>query len=43
MLEEIGVKNFFDKIENNKFLEKLLQSKDENLYGERQQYTDLET
>ncbi len=46
MLKEIGVKNFFeriDKIENNKFLENLSQSKDENFYGERQQYTDLET
>ena len=46
MLKEIGVKNFFeriDKFENNKFLENLSQSKDENFYGERQQYTDLET
>ena len=46
MLKEIGVKNFFDRIdafENNKFLEDLSKSKDENFYGERQQYTDLET
>ena len=46
MLKEIGVKNFFERIdafENNKFLEDLSKSKDENFYGERQQYTDLET
>ncbi len=46
MLKEIGVKNFFERIdtfENNKFLENLSQSKDENFYGERQQYTNLET
>ena len=46
MLKEIGVKNFFDKIEifeNNKFLENLSKSKDENFYGERQQYTEIET
>ncbi len=46
MLKEIGVKNFFDKIdsfENNKFLENLSKTKDENFYGERQLYTDLET
>ena len=46
MLKEIGVKDFFrriDTFENNKFLENLSQSKDENFYGERQQYTDLET
>ena len=46
MLKEIGVKDFFERIdtfENNKFLENLSQSKDENFYGERQQYTDLET
>ncbi len=46
MLKEIGVKNFFkrlDNFENNKFLEDLSKSKDENFYGERQQYTDLET
>ena len=46
MLKEIGVKNFFERLdnfENNKFLEDLSKSKDENFYGERQQYTDLET
>ncbi len=46
MLKEIGVKNFFERIdafENNKFLEDLSKSKDENFYGERQQYTELET
>ncbi len=46
ILKEIGVKDFFERIdtfENNKFLENLSQSKDENFYGERQQYTDLET
>ena len=46
MLKEIGVKNFFEKIdnfENNKFLKDLSKSKDENFYGERQLYTDIET
>jgi len=46
MLEEIGVKNFFEKIdsfENNEFLEKLSKSKNENFYGERQNYTNIET
>ena len=46
MLREIGVNNFFDKIgkfEKNKFLEDLFHSKDENFYGERQKYTDIET
>ena len=46
MLSEIGVKNFFEKIdniENNKFLENLAKSKDEKFYSERQQYTDIET
>ena len=46
MLEEIGVKNFFEKIgsfENNEFLEKLSKSKNENFYGERQKYTNIET
>ena len=46
MLKEIGVKNFFEKIdsfENNKFLENLSRTKDENFYGERQLYTELET
>jgi len=46
MLNEIGVKNFFEKIdnfENNKFLEDLAKSKNENFYGERQIYTEIET
>jgi len=46
MLEEIGVKNFFEKIdnfENNEFLERLSKSKNENFYGERQKYTNIET
>ncbi len=46
MLKSIGVKNFFDRIdsfEKNKFLENLSKSKDENFYGERQQYTNIET
>ena len=46
MLNEIGVKNFFEKVDdykNNKFLENLSKTKDENFYGERQQYTDIET
>jgi len=46
MLKSIGVKNFFDRIdsfENNKFLENLSKTKDESFYGERQQYTDIET
>ena len=46
MLKEIGVNNFFQRIDNyegNKFLENLSQSKDENFYGERQKYTQIET
>ena len=46
MLNEIGVKNFFNKIdnfENNKFLENLSKSQDENFYGQRQLYTEIET
>ena len=46
MLKEIGVKNFFEKVdsfENNEFLEKLSKSKNENFYGERQKYTNIET
>ena len=46
ILEEIGVKSFFDKIdsfENNKFLENLSKSKNENFYGDRQKYTEIET
>ena len=46
MLKEIGVKNFFDRIDEfkgNKFLEDLSKSKNENFYGERQLYTNIET
>ena len=46
MLKSIGVKNFFDRIDNfegNKFLEILSKNKDENFYGERQLYTSIET
>jgi 3-hydroxyacyl-CoA dehydrogenase len=46
MLEEIGVKNFFDKIDGfkgNEFLENLSKIKNEDFYGERQKYTNIET
>ena len=46
MLKSIGVKKFFERLdnfENNQFLEKLSKTKDENFYGERQKYTDIET
>ena len=46
MLEEIGVKNFFDKVDNfegNKFLENLSKTKNEDFYGDRQKYTSIET
>ncbi|MEK9874998.1 MAG: 3-hydroxyacyl-CoA dehydrogenase family protein, partial [Pelagibacteraceae bacterium] len=46
MLEEIGVENFFNKIDEydgNEFLENLSKSKNEKFYGERQKYTDIET
>ena len=46
MLRSIGVENFFSRIdnfENNYFLENLSKSKNENFYGERQLYTDIET
>jgi 3-hydroxyacyl-CoA dehydrogenase len=46
MLEEIGVANFFNKIDeyqNNDFLENLAKTKDEEFYGERQKYTEIET
>ena len=46
MLKSIGVKTFFeriDNIKNNKFLENLSKSKDENFYGDRQLYTEIET
>ena len=46
MLEEIGVENFFNKIDEfkgNFFLEGLSKSKDQNFYGTRQKYTEIET
>ena len=46
MLKSIGVKKFFEKIdnfENNTFLTNLSKTKDENFYGERQLYTQIET
>ena len=46
MLEEIGVKNFFEKVDNfegNEFLENLFKTKNEKFYGERQKYTSIET
>ncbi len=46
MLKSIGVKNFFDRVDNykgNKFLENLSKNRDENFYGERQLYTEIET
>ena len=46
MLKSIGVKKFFEKIdnfENNAFLKNLSKTKDENFYGERQLYTQIET
>ena len=46
MLEEIGVKNFYNKIDEfngNNFLENLSKTKNENFYGERQKYTNIET
>jgi 3-hydroxyacyl-CoA dehydrogenase len=46
MLKEIGVANFFNKLESyegNIFLENLAKSKNENFYGLRQKYTNIET
>jgi len=46
MLEEIGVQNFFDKVDDfkgNNFLGNLSKTKNENFYGERQKYTNIET
>ena len=46
MLRSIGVNEFFNRIdsfEGNKFLENLSKNKDENFYGERQIYTDIQT
>ena len=46
MLEEIGVENFFSKIDDfkgNEFLENLFKSKNQDFYGSRQKYTEIET
>ncbi len=46
MLEEIGVKNFFNRVDSfasNSFLENLSKNKNEDFYGERQKYTNIET
>ena len=46
MLKFIGVNEFFNRIDdfkNNPFLENLSKTKDENFYGSRQLYTDIET
>ncbi len=46
MLEEIGVKDFFHRVDDfagNNFLENLSKTKNEDFYGERQKYTSIET
>ena len=46
MLKSIGVKNFFERIDDfkgNKFLENLAKNMDENFYGQRQIYTEIQT
>ena len=46
MLEEIGIENFFNKIdsfEGNEFLENLYKNKNQDFYGSRQKYTEIET
>jgi 3-hydroxyacyl-CoA dehydrogenase len=46
MLEEIGVENFLnrvDEIEGNEFLENLSKTKNQDFYGSRQKYTEIET
>jgi len=46
MLQEIGPKDFFKKIDNfqdNKFLKNLYDNKKENFYDRRQKYTNIET
>ena len=46
MLKSIGVKNFFDRVddfEKNIFLEELSKTKNEDFYGSRQIYTEIET
>ncbi|MDB9815081.1 3-hydroxyacyl-CoA dehydrogenase NAD-binding domain-containing protein [Candidatus Pelagibacter sp.] len=46
MLEEIGVENFFNKVDDfqgNEFLENLSKSKNQDFYDSRQKYTEIET
>ncbi len=46
MLKSIGVNEFFNRIDNfknNAFLENLSKTKNEDFYGSRQLYTDIET
>jgi len=46
MLEEIGVENFFNKVDEfkgNEFLENLSKNKNQDFYGSRQKYTEIET
>jgi 3-hydroxyacyl-CoA dehydrogenase len=46
MLEEIGIETFFGKINDfkgNVFLERLFQNRNQDFYGSRQKYTDIET
>ena len=46
MLEEIGIENFFNKIDDfkgNTFLQNLSQTKNQDFYGSRQKYTEIET
>ncbi len=46
MLDEIGVKDFFNRVDDfvgNNFLENLSKTKNEDFYGERQKYTNIET
>ena len=46
MLESIGLKNFFTKIDNinkNSFLENLKKQGLDNFYDQRQKYTNIET
>ena len=46
MLEEIGVEDFLsrvDEVEGNEFLENLSKTKNQDFYGSRQKYTEIET
>ena len=46
MLEEIGVEDFFNKIdefEGNEFLENISKTKNQDFYGSRQKYTEIDT